>query len=45
MFVVGKRDVEAGNVSLRVHGKGNLGAKNKDEVMAEIVTAMRTRQA
>ena len=45
MFVVGKRDVEAGNVSLRVHGKGNLGAKNKDEVMAEIVTATRTRQA
>lgn len=45
MFVVGKRDVEAGNVSLRVHGKGNLGAKNKDEVMAEIVTAIRTRQA
>ena len=45
MFVVGKRDVEAGNVSLRLHGKGNLGAKNKDEVMAEIVTAIRTRQA
>ena len=45
MFVVGKRDVEAGNVSLRVHGKGNLGAKNKDDVMAEIVTAIRTRQA
>ena len=45
MFVVGKRDVEAGNVSLRVHGKGNLGAKNKDEVMAEIVTAIRIRQA
>jgi threonyl-tRNA synthetase len=45
MFVVGKRDVEAGNVSLRVHGKGNLGAKNKDEVMAEIVSAIRTRQA
>jgi threonyl-tRNA synthetase len=45
MFVVGKRDVEAGNVSLRVHGKGNLGAKNKDAAMAEIVTAIRTRQS
>jgi threonyl-tRNA synthetase len=45
MFVVGKRDVEAGTVSLRVHGKGNLGAKNKDEVMAEIVADIRTRQA
>jgi len=26
MFVVGKRDMEADAVSVRVHGKGNLGA-------------------
>ncbi|MEY2440561.1 MAG: threonyl-tRNA synthetase, partial [Verrucomicrobiota bacterium] len=27
MFVIGKRDMEAEAVSVRVHGKGNLGAK------------------
>jgi len=27
MFVIGKRDMDAGAVSVRVHGKGNLGAK------------------
>jgi hypothetical protein len=27
MFVIGKRDMEADAVSVRVHGKGNLGAK------------------
>ena len=27
MFVIGKRDLEADAVSVRVHGKGNLGAK------------------
>jgi threonyl-tRNA synthetase len=27
MLVIGGRDMEAGNVSLRLHGKGNLGAK------------------
>ena len=27
MFVIGKRDLDADAVSVRVHGKGNLGAK------------------
>ena len=45
MFVVGKRDVEAGNVSIRVHGKGNLGAKPKAEAIAEILEAIRERRA
>jgi threonyl-tRNA synthetase len=45
MFVVGKRDVEAGNVSIRVHGKGNLGAKPKAEATAEILEAIRERRA
>jgi threonyl-tRNA synthetase len=43
MFVIGKRDAEAGAVSLRVHGKGNLGAKPKEEAIAEILSAIRTR--
>ncbi len=36
MFVVGKRDIEADAVSVRVHGKGNLGAKPRAEAIAEI---------
>jgi threonyl-tRNA synthetase len=37
MLVIGNRDMEANAVSLRVHGKGNLGAKPRDEVIAEIL--------
>ena len=37
MLVIGKRDMEADAVSVRVHGKGNLGAKPRDEVIAEIL--------
>ncbi|HZL43927.1 MAG TPA: threonine--tRNA ligase [Verrucomicrobiae bacterium] len=44
MLVIGRRDMEAGNVSVRVHGKGNLGAKPKADVVAEIVTAIRERR-
>ncbi len=43
MFVVGKRDAEAGAVSLRVHGKGNLGAKPRDEAILAVITAIRQR--
>ncbi|KAB2646175.1 MAG: threonine--tRNA ligase, partial [Verrucomicrobia bacterium] len=31
MLVIGPRDLEAGNVSVRIHGKGNLGAKPRAE--------------
>jgi threonyl-tRNA synthetase len=44
MFVIGSRDMEANNVSLRVHGKGNLGAKPKAEAIAEIVQAIHERR-
>ncbi len=37
MFVIGKRDLEAGAVSVRVHGKGNLGAKPRSEAIADIL--------
>lgn len=45
MLVIGNRDMEAGAVSLRVHGKGNLGAKPKDEVVADILQAIEERRA
>src|SRR5437867_7379032 len=45
MLVIGGRDVEAGNVSVRLHGKGNLGAKPKGEVVADILAAIKERRA
>jgi threonyl-tRNA synthetase len=45
MFVIGKRDMEAGAVSVRVHGKGNLGAKPRSEAIADILQAIKERRA
>jgi threonyl-tRNA synthetase len=45
MLVIGGRDMEAGAVSVRVHGKGNLGAKPKGEVVADILVAIKERRA
>jgi threonyl-tRNA synthetase len=44
MLVIGPQDLEAGNVSVRVHGKGNQGAKPKAEAVAEILSAIRERR-
>jgi threonyl-tRNA synthetase len=43
MLVVGQRDLEANNVSVRLHGKGNQGAKPRGEALAEIVQKIRVR--
>jgi threonyl-tRNA synthetase len=45
MLVIGGRDVEAGAVSVRLHGKGNVGAKPKGEVVADILAAIKERRA
>jgi threonyl-tRNA synthetase len=45
MFVLGKRDMEADAVSVRVHGKGNLGAKPRGEAVAEILQSIKERRA
>jgi threonyl-tRNA synthetase len=45
MLVIGPRDLEAGNVSVRVHGKGNQGAKPRGEVVADIFAAILERRA
>jgi threonyl-tRNA synthetase len=42
--VIGKRDMEANAVSVRVHGKGNLGAKPLAEAIADILDAIRERR-
>jgi threonyl-tRNA synthetase len=44
MLVIGKRDMEAGAVSVRVHGKGNLGAKPRAEALAEILLSIKERR-
>jgi threonyl-tRNA synthetase len=43
MFVIGKRDMEANAVSVRVHGKGNLGARSRGEAIAEILSFIKDR--
>ena len=45
MFVIGKRDLEANAVSVRVHGKGNLGAKPRGEVIADILQSIKERRS
>jgi threonyl-tRNA synthetase len=45
MLVVGPRDMAANAVSVRVHGKGSLGAKPKAEAVADILAAIRERRA
>jgi len=45
MFVIGKRDMEAGAISVRVHGRGNLGAKPRGEAIADILSSIKERRA
>ena len=45
MFVLGKRDMEPNAVSVRVHGKGNLGAKSRADAITEILLAIKERRA
>jgi threonyl-tRNA synthetase len=45
MLVIGFRDMEAGAVSVRVHGQGSLGAKPKGEVIEGILAAIRERRS
>jgi threonyl-tRNA synthetase len=44
MLVVGPRDMAANAVSVRVHGKGSLGAKPKEETLQNICSAIRNRE-
>jgi threonyl-tRNA synthetase len=44
MLVIGKRDMEANAVSVRVHGKGNLGGKPRGEAIADLLSAIKERR-
>jgi threonyl-tRNA synthetase len=45
MFVIGKRDMDAKVISVRVHGKGNLGARPRDEVISTLLKQIKMRAA
>jgi len=45
MLVIGNRDLEANGVSVRVHGQGNLGARPRREVVADILQSIKERRA
>jgi threonyl-tRNA synthetase len=43
MLVIGNRDLEANAVSVRIHGKGNLGAKPRAELVSNLLAAIQER--
>lgn len=45
MPVIGGRDMDAGAVSVRLHGKGPQGAKPKADVIADIRAAIQEWKA
>ncbi|HYE30439.1 MAG TPA: threonine--tRNA ligase [Methylomirabilota bacterium] len=45
MFIIGQKEQDAGNVAVRVHGKGDQGAKPKDEVVAQLVADIESRRS
>jgi len=45
MLVIGPRDLQANAVSVRVHGKGNLGVKPRSEAVADLFAAIRERRS
>jgi threonyl-tRNA synthetase len=45
MLVIGRRDMEANAVSVRVHGKGNLGARDREQVVRELIDAIKARRS
>jgi threonyl-tRNA synthetase len=44
MLVIGPRDMDSGNVSVRLHGKGNQGARPQTQVIAEILQTIKERR-
>jgi threonyl-tRNA synthetase len=44
ILLIGQREQEAGNLAVREHGKGDLGAKPRDEVIADLLNKIKTRE-
>ena len=45
ILLIGQREYEAGKLAVREHGKGDLGAKPKDEVITDLLNKIKTRRA
>ena len=45
MLVVGPRDLQSGAVSVRVHGRGSLGVKPRNETVADLLLAIKERRS
>ena len=45
MLVIGNRESEAKSVSVRIHGKGNVGVKPFDECLTGLTESIRLRSA
>jgi threonyl-tRNA synthetase len=45
MLIIGQKEQDADAVALRVHGKGNLGVKPRNEVIADILQAIKERRS
>ena len=45
MLVIGPRDMQSNAVSVRVHGKGSLGARPRTEVVADILASIKERRS
>lgn len=45
MLVIGGREQESDKVTLRIHGKGNVGAKTRKEAISELVANIRLRKS
>ena len=44
ILLVGQREQEAGNLAVREHGKGDLGAKPKSDVIKDLLNRIKTRE-
>ena len=44
ILLVGQREQEAGNLAVREHGKGDLGAKPKSDVIKDLLNKIKTRE-
>ena len=45
MLLIGGRDMNAGAVSVRLHGKGPQGARSKGEVLAEVLVVIKEQRS
>jgi threonyl-tRNA synthetase len=45
ILLIGQREQEAGKLAVREHGKGDLGAKPRHEIIADLLNKIKTRES